>query len=276
MLLAQHPAPERTLNMEEIITCYDFILMDNCLLKADPQLSEQIYMIRQPSQLLRFTERFKDLVKSIEEMQGYLLKYQHLYLTPEVKEEIPPFAVHLRQVASHHQSRLPQLERDYQSPRGRPRFSRQNKRRNRLLERQQEDEIDFSEYSGTMQQTMNHMYNAADSLERLAEAFPVYRRSYELSRITILKASVADASLIAAMVDYAQKQENQRSTAAILTADGDIIKLFHKHLTTLPFAEQRSLSPRVAVHFREPADQMFKRFVYNIPHYVRSENTPCR
>ncbi len=263
------PAPEKTLHLEEIIPCYDFLLMDNCLLKADQSLSEHIYMVKHPSQLLRYTERFKDLVKSIEEIQGYLAKYQHLYLTPEVKEEIAPFAVHLRQVASHHQSKLPQLERDYQSPRGRPKFSRHNKRKNKLLERQQDEGLEPAEYSSTLQQTLDLIYQAADSLDQLAETFPVYQRSYELSRITVLKASMADASLIAAMVDYAKKKEHQSHTAAILTADGDIIKLFHKYLLTLPVAEQRSLSPRVAVYFQEPAGQMFKRLVYNLPHYMR-------
>lgn len=269
MALLQHLAPERTLNLEEIIPCYDFLLMDNCLLTVDTQLSEQIYMAKQPSQLLRFTEHFKDLVKSIEEMQGYLLKYRHLYLTPEVKEEIPPFAVHLRQVASHHQSKLQHLEQDWPPSRGRPKFSRHNRSRNKLLERQQEEGFNFSEYNSMLQQTLDIIHQAADSLEQLAETFPVYQRSYELSRITVLKASMADASLIAAMVDYAKKQEHQSHTAAILTADGDIIKLFHKHLLTQPFTEQRNLSPRVAVHFREPADQMFIKFVYNLPYYVR-------
>lgn len=269
MALLQHPAPERTLNLEEIIPCYDFILMDNCLLKADQSLSEHIYMVKQPSQLLRFTERFRNLVKSIEEMQGYLSKYQHLYLTPEVKEEMFPFAVHLRQVAWHHQSKLPQIEQDWHPSRGRPKFSRHNRRRNKLLERQSEEGFDFSEYNSTLQQTLDLIHRAADSLDQLAETFPVYQRSYELSRITVLKASMADASLIAAMVDYAKKEEHQSHTAAILTADGDIIKLFHKHLLTLPYAEQRSLSPRVAVYFQEPASQMFRRFVYNIPYRVQ-------
>ena len=65
-----------------------------------------------------------------------------------------------------------------------------------------------------------------------------------------------------ALVEYAQKQENKGHTAAILTADGDIIRLFISHLKTLPAVQQMDFAPRLAVHFRSQKSGEHTRFEF--------------
>ncbi len=265
----QQSAPERTSDLEEIIHFYHFLLVDNCLIHAGSGLSEQLYMVKEPARLLRFSIELEDLTQNIQMLQSYISRYKHLHITPEIQQEMMPFTAHLRQVTSYHRSKLSQQQRELRQKNGRPRFSRWNKQYNRTLERLEEEDFDPSDYNSRVEQTLRLMQDAADGVESLSKGFPVYQRSGNLPRLSVMKASMADASLVGALVDYAQKSENRNHTAAILTADGDVISLFHKHLQTLSPAEQIDLSSRIAVHFRSHAEKVLTRIGYCPPLQVR-------
>ena len=269
MTLLQQRVPERTLHLEEIIPFYQFLLVDSCLFSLDSGLSQQLYMVKDPSQLLRFTSRLEDLTKNIQMMRSYLSRYNHLYVTPEIQEEITPFITHLRQVQSYHESKLSQQQRELRRGNNRPKFNRWNKRRNQMLERRGEDDFDNSDYEVMARQTLDLMLHAADGLNSLSTEFPVYHYSGNLPRLATKKASIADASLVTALMDYVKKPDHQQHAAAILTADGDIIQLFHGHLQTLSPSDQRDLSSRAAVHFWSHLKREFIRLGYFLPQYVR-------
>jgi len=209
------------------------------------------------------------LVQDVQTLRSYIATYNTLYLTPEIKEEMMPLVTHLRQVAAYHQSKLPRQQETWQNKKSHPPFKRYDKRRNRILERQRGEEFDFSEYKSAIQQTLDLICQVTDDIATLSETFPIYQSSPNLPRLPTLKASVTDAGLVGSLVDYAQKQENKGNTAAILTADGDIIKLFISHLKTLPAVEQIDLSQRLAVHFKSQASGEYIRFEYHTSYQAR-------
>lgn len=262
-------APERTVDMEEIIPFYHFLLVDNCLIHSDSGLSEQLYTVRDPSHLLRFTTRIEDLIRDTESMREYISKYDHLYVTPEIQREMGPLTIHLREVASYQGRKIVQQQQELRQRNGRPKFSRWNKRHNKRLEQQEEEDFNPSGHQSIVEHTIRLMHDAANAMESLSQEFPVYQHSGNLPRLATMKASVADASLVGALMDYAQKPENKKHTAAILTADGDVIQLFHRHLQTLSPTEQIDLSSRVAVHFRSHTEKVFIRIGYYLPREVK-------
>ncbi len=262
-------APERTSNLEEIIPFYQFLLVDSCLINLDSDLSEELYLVKNPAQLPRFTSRLEELKQSIQTLQDYIAKYNHLYVTSEVQEELAPFSAHLRQVQSYNNLKWREQQRELRPGTSRPKFDRWNKRHNKILEQLEEEDFDSSGYESRVGRALDLIREVADNIESLSKSFPVYHYSGNLPRLATKKASIADASLVAALLDYAQKAEHQQHAAAILTADGDIFQLFHKHLQTLSPAEQRDLSSRVAVHFWSHLQPGFIRLGYTPPSSVR-------
>ena len=260
---------KETLNIEEIFLRYDFLLMDNCILHQDSTLSDELYDVRTPEKLSRFKPRIESMIQMFETIRGYLSQYKHVHITPEVKNEIAPLANHLRNVAMYNQTKCSELERELQRRDRRPRFSRKNKFRNKVLEMQREEDFDLSNYTEIVRQPIELLQTSADILQKLAEEFPIYQRKMGLPQITIGKASPTDASMLAALFDYIQKPENQEHQAAILTADGDLIQLYHSHFATLTPSEQVELPRRTAVYFREPYKETFLRFEYHPSWKVR-------
>lgn len=273
-MTSMHKAPEKTLNLEEIIPHYNFILVDNCILYSKSNLSDELYMVKEPGKLHKFTAQLQELEKEIQTLRGYITKYNTLYLTPEVKEEMMPLVSHLRRVASYHQSKLPLPQRAWKNNKSRLQFQPNNKRYNKFLERQRDKEFDFSEYRNEVQQTLDLICRVADDIVTLSETFPIYQSSNTVPRLPTLKASMTDAGLLGALIDYAQKQENKKNIAAILTADGDIISLFHTHLQSLPPVEQMDLSSRLAVHFRNNVNKEYTWLGFH-PSYRVRETVGC-
>ena len=260
--------PEKTVTLEQILPHYHFLLVDNCLIHPNNGLSEELYSIRQPEQLFRLSAPIEAMIEISEAFRSTISNYKNVYITPEIKNEIGPLIDHLRQVASYQQGKLSRLERELKLRNGRMRFSHHNRRKNKFLE--QRGKEDSHEYEESTQRPIELLYRSADSLQALQEEFPVYQREErDLAPIMTGKASLADASLTAALFEYIQKPENQRHQAAILTADGDIIQLYHAHFATLPPSKQVKLSPQTAVYFQKPRTQNFIYFGYHPPWQVR-------
>ena len=267
------PETEEMITLEQILPNHHFLLVDNCMIHPDYTLAEDLYTTRYPNQLARFEARLEALITISESYRSYISLHSNMYMTPEVKEEIQPLIRHLHQVASHHEMMVSRLEKDLRYKKKRPPYSRCNKSRNKFLEARHHDKVEDDDEIESTPRSIQLLHTLIDSLQSLQEEFPLYRREQQLPQITIAKASPADASMVAALFDYVQKLENQERQAAILTADGDLIKLYHSHFATLTPSKQVELPQRTAVYFREPHKETFLRFVYRPPSKVRETLT---